>query len=260
MKKKCLALLCAVILVFAMALPAYAAGNATRLADDADLLTDSQERELLEKLDSISESHGMDVVIVTVDDLYGENITAMADDYNDYNGFGADGILLLVSEYDREWAISTAGFGITAFTDAGLDYMAGVFVEDLSNEEYYTAFGKFAELCDEFIAQAKNGRPYDVHNLPKAPFNFKRFLLISLGVGLFVALLATGIMRSKLKTVHSRPDADQCVRPGSLVITQSREIFLYRQVLRNKRSQNRGGSSTHTSSSGRTHGGASGRF
>jgi len=260
MKIKRLALLCAMILVLALALPVYAAENVTRLADNADLLTDAEEQELLAELDSISENHDMDVVVVTIDDLYGENITATADDYYDYHGFGVDGVLLMVSEYDREWAISTAGYGITAFTDAGIDYMSSCFVDEMSDGDYYSAFHEFAELCDEFILQARQGRPYDSGNLPRGSFNFLRFALISLGVGLFVALLVTGTWRSKLKTVYSRPDVNQCVRPGSLVLTNSREIFLYRQVHRTKRVKSSSGSSTHTSSSGRSHGGRSGSF
>ena len=261
MKKKGFILFCVLIFVLAFAQPALAVGTPARLDDAADLLTDAEAQELTLKLDGISEKYGMDVVIVTVEDLYGEDVTAMADDYYDENGYAADGVLLLISAYDREWAVSTTGFGITAFTDAGLDYMAGRFVNDLSDGDYNAAFHTFADLSDDFILQAREGRPYDVHSLPKKPFRFVRMLLISLGVGLFVALLATGTMKSKLKTVYSQPGANQCVKPGSLSVTESREIFLYRQVLRNKRSQSSsGGSSTHTSSSGRTHGGASGKF
>ena len=50
-----------------------------------------------------------------------------ADDLYDYCQYGygpdMDGVLLLVSVGDRKWHISTCGYGITAFTDAGIQYL-----------------------------------------------------------------------------------------------------------------------------------------
>ena len=259
MKKRILPLLCLLLLCAAMAVPAHAA-QMPRLVDGADLLADWEETELLDKLDEISTRQGLDIVIVTVPSLYGRDVTAYADDFYDYNGYAPDGILLLIAEFDREWAISTAGYGITAFTDAGLDYMADRFVGDLSNGWYGDAFHTFADLCDSFITQAGEGRPYGRGNLPKQAFNAARSLLISLAVGFVTALIVTGVMKSQLKSVRSQSAASQYVEAGSLRITESRDIFLYRQVHRQKRETGSGGSTGHRSSSGRSHGGRRGSF
>lgn len=259
MKKKIFAMLCVLFLLGTLALPVSAA--APRLDDQADLLTASEETALLGTLDEISTRQGMDVVVVTVDSTYGQSVTAYADDYYDENGYSPDGVLLLISIYDREWSVSTAGFGITAFTDAGLDYLAEQFVDALSEGEYYDACDTFARLSDEFITQAKEGSAFDRGNLPKAPFGLVKRLLTALVVGFVVALIVTGVMKSKLKTVYSQPAAAEYVRNGSMQLTDSRELFLYTHVTRQKREKsNSGGSSTHVSSSGRTHGGSSGRF
>ena len=54
------------------------------------------------------------------------------------------------------------------------------------------------------------------------------------------------------------------MKDGSLHINRSRDIFLYHQVTRTAKPKEEsfggGGSSTHTSSSGETHGGSSGSF
>ncbi|MBE6949113.1 MAG: TPM domain-containing protein [Ruminococcaceae bacterium] len=260
MKKKYLSLVFLLMFCVSMVLPVCAAGS-SRLDDNADYLTDSEETALLSKLNEISTRQGMDVVVVTIPALYGNDITAFADDYYDENGYLPDGILLLVSDYDREWAISTTGYCITAFTDAGLDYMANQFADLLSAGEYSAAFDTYAELCDEFISQAKTGRPYDVGSLPRGTFNVGKTLLISLGIGLFAALIVTGVMRSKLKTVRAQTAASEYVKSGSMKVTERRDMFLYRQVRRQKReSSSSGGSSTHRSSSGRSHGGSRGSF
>lgn len=101
-----------------------------------DLFTADEETELLSKLDEISERQKCDVAVVTVEGLEGKTPEAYADDFYDYNGYGygeeRDGIIFLISMEERKWQISTCGFGITAFTDAGQEYMADpVEVSDL---------------------------------------------------------------------------------------------------------------------------------
>ena len=94
-----------------------------RLVDNADLLTASEESELLKKLDETSEKWSSNIAILTVNSHNGP-IEAYADDYFDYNGFCTEynesGILFMLSMEDREWAISTSGirFRIQGTQDA----------------------------------------------------------------------------------------------------------------------------------------------
>ena len=255
--KKLTSIFLAICLLAVLCLPANA--TAARLTDEADLLTSSEAAALEAKLDEISTRQGVDIVIVTVESTEGEEPRDFADDWFDYNDYGLDGILLLVSMEDSDWYVSTSGYGITAITDAGLEYISDRFVPHLSDGEYMEAFETFADLCDSFITQAKTGDPYDSHNLPKEPFNVVLNLLICLGIGLVVALIVTGKMRSDLVTIRQQVRADNYVIPGSLQLTGSRDLFLYSQVTKTERPKS-GGSSTHTSSSGRTHGGGGGKF
>lgn len=261
MKKKFLIFLLLMLFLVSAASPALAAEDTPRLTDEAGYLTGSEARALENKLDEISSRQNLDIVIVTVPSLFGSDITAYADDFYDYGGFRADGVLLLVADFEREWAISTTGFGITALTDAGQDYICGEFVPLLSDGEYSRAFHTFADLCDAFISQAGQGEPYDVGTLPKVPFNAVSSLLICFGIGFVVALVVVAIMRGQLKSVRARDAASDYIRPGSMNVTHARDIFLYRQVHRRRRETgNSGGSSTHRSSSGHSHGGSRGSF
>ena len=88
-------------------------------------------------------------------------------------------------------------------------------------------------------------------------------LLISLVVGILVSLIVTGKMKGKLKTVRMQPAAEEYVRKGSMLVTESSDLFLYSHVDRRVKSKDNdsgGGSSTHTSSSGSSHGGGGGKF
>ena len=262
--KKVISLFLVSILLAALVIPVSAA-EYPRLVDAAGLLSENQYNQLLSQLDSVSTKRRMDVVIITVDSLEGAAPNAYADDFFDYLEYGVgehrDGILLLISMEERDWAISTHGAGIPAFTDAGQEYITDQITPLLSEGAYYEAFSRFAELCDDFIRQYETGKPYDSGNLPKGDFNFLLTLLICLGIGLVVALIVTGIMRGQLKSVRAQSAAADYMKPGSLQVTEARDLFLYRHVSRRaKPKSNSSGSSTHRSSSGSSHGGSSGKF
>lgn len=266
-KKRILTVLFALLLCMVVVIPTFAASDLPRLVDNADLLTDSEESTLLSKLNEISERQQADVVVVTADTLDGKTPMDYADDFYDYNGYGfgadKDGVLLLVSMEDRDWWMSTTGYGITAITDAGIEYISGKFLSDLSDGDYADAFTTYAELCDDFFTQARSGQPYDTGHMPKQPFNIARNLLIALIVGFVIALIATGVMKGKLKTVRFQSAASNYVKANSMNVTESRDMFLYTHVDRRakpKDTDSSSGSSTHTSSSGSTHGGGGGKF
>lgn len=265
-----LALLSVVFTVAAgAALPVSAAGDLPRLVDIADLLSDSEESDLSDMLDEISERQQVDIVVVTVDSMEGESAETYADDFYDYYGYGfgdgQDGILLLVSTDERDWCISTRGYGITVLTDAGREYISEIFAADLSAGDYAAAFTSFARLCDDFLTQAETGQPYDVDNLPKEPFGVAGSLVTAFAIAFIIALIVTGIMRGQLKTVHSQSGADDYVKQGSMQLTKKNDLFLYRHIDRRKKAEDSssngsGGSQTHVSSSGATHGGGGGKF
>lgn len=271
MKKKISVFLFIVVLCLSTAIPAFAtesdgfANAYYRVLDMADLLTDSEEEALIEKLDELSVRQSMDVIVATTDDLEGYSVTEYADMLyeNCMFGYGSnnDGLLLLISMEDRDWYISTCGYGITAFTDAGIEYIGNQIKSDLSDGNYAAAFSEYAELCDDFITQAKTGEPYNKSNLPREPLSLV-WIPIALIIGFVIAKIVVGNMKSKLKTVRKQVAANSYMKNGSMNITDSRDLFLYHTVTRTKKSQSNSssGSSTHTSSSGTTHGGGGGKF
>lgn len=236
-----------------------------RLVDNAGLLTDSEAAALLSQLDEISERQQFDVAVVTADTLDGKTPMAYADDFYDYNGYGfgesKDGVLLLVSMEDRDWWITTTGYGITAITDAGREYMSERFLPAMSDGDYAASFAEFARLCDEFVAQAKTGEPYDSGNLPKEPVSLL-WIPGAVAIGALIALIICSNLKAKLKTVRYQAAAGSYVRDNSMNITESRDLFLYTKIDRRAKPKDNSssGSSTHTSSSGSTHGGGGGKF
>ena len=252
--------------------------HALRIVDMADLLTDAEEAELAAKLDTISDRQQFDIVVVTTNTLEGKTPQEYADDYYDFNGYGygpdKDGCLLLVSMEDRDYHITTTGYGITALTDYGLDVIEGYFVPKLSAGNFKGAFDTFADTVDSFVTEAKNGNPVDVpqqgqqNNIPFA--NEAKEMpgagaaAGAAGAGLVTSALATGSMRKKLRTVKKQAAASYYYDRSTMRINVSRDDYMYRNVTRTPIPQHRdhdgGGSSTHFGSSGIMHGGSGGKF
>jgi len=246
--------------VTALAVSAAAAEYLPHLVDEADLLTPDQEAELETKLAGLSEKWSMDFVVVTADDLGGASSTAYADDFYDYSGYDKNGILWLIDMDNRKSTLSTSGNGITVFTDAGQDYIQDRLSPMLTEEKYAEGIEAYITLCDDFCRQAKEGAPYDVDNLPKEPFDMVLSVFIAVFAAIIVASVGGGILKGQLKSVHAKAEAADYMKPGSLQLTEARDFFLYRHIDRREKPKNDGGSTTHTSSSGSTHGGSSRSF
>ena len=272
MEKKITAMIFAIVLCFCAPFSVFAAdadgfsNEYYRLNDLAQLLSESEQEDLLKKLDEISVRQKMDVTVATSEGLDEYNtVSEYADALYEYCDFGygksKDGLLLLINIKDNDWYISTCGYGITAFTDAGIQYIGEQIKPDLSDGNFAAAFDKYADLCDEFITQARTGEPFDSANLPRKPLSLL-WIPGSILIGVVLALIVVGIMKSKLKTVRFQAAANNYVKKDSLNITQSKDLFLYQTVTRTEKPKDdsSSGSSTHTSSSGTTHGGGGGKF
>lgn len=236
----------------------------SRFVDFAGLLSESESEELTKKLDELSEKYDMDIVVVTTNTLEGLSPMEYADDFYDYYGYGAgddfSGVLLLISMEDRDWWISTCGEGIRDFTDAGIKHIGERIVPALSDGNYYEAFLQFADLADDFINEARTNVPYDVDNMPKAPFEPPIF--IALAAGFIIAGIIVSVFARQLKADANYAEPNKFIVEDSLNISLQNDTFLYHSVNKIHRPQtsSSGGSSTHTSSSGGTHGGGGGKF
>ena len=275
MKKNILITMLTLVLCLFMIVPALAEGENTgdgfadeyyRLLEMASLLSDEDVDSLTARLYELSLRQKMDVVIATTNTLEGKSVVAYADDLYDNCSFGygadRDGLILVISMEDNDWYISTCGYGITAFTDAGIEYIGEQIVPYLSDKDFAGAFATYITLCDEFITQARTDKPYDIGSLPRKPMS-PAWILVCLIIGLILSCVTVGKMKAKLTTVRAQAAANSYMKNDSMNITDSREMFLYKNVTRTKRSNESsggGGSSTHTSSSGTSHGGGGGKF
>lgn len=259
--KKVLSLLIAAMLLLSISAPVFAAGGSPKIVDNADLLSDYEENLLETKAENLAEKYRIDVVILTVDSLNGKDITAYADDYFDYNGYGIgsnhSGVLLMLSMEYRDWAISTCGDGIQALTDYGQELLMDDVLDYFADDDYYLGFYRYLTDLDDYFEAWESGDPID----RGAKFSFMN-IIISLIIGLVAAGITISVMQSGMKTARPQRSAESYINQDTYKLYGQRDIFLYSNTtrVRKQQSSSSGGSRTHRSSSGRSHGGSRGKF
>ena len=248
------------VLCFLSALPVYAEFEQSPVSDAAGYLTDEQKAELTERLDKIREKYSFDVAFVSEDRLSSYDAQNAADDIYDYNGYGYgenyDGILFYIADYERKYHFSTCGSGEKIFNENGLKYLEKKIVPYLKSGSYYTAVKTYADCAEELLEMAAEGKPFN-----KRQHSTKYVLCVIAGAALLPLFLAYFMMQKKLsamKTAVKEDYAGNYMKPGSMSLDFSRDIFLYSAVTKTEKPKSDSGS--HTSSSGRSHGGRGGSF
>lgn len=253
----CLVLL---LLLISLVLPVYADFQNPSIVDDAEYLMQSELSYLSKELDNVRKKYDFEVAIYTESNMTSDTAEESADDIYDYQGYGAgendDGILLYICSDTREYHFTTHGKGLEYFNSNGLKYLESKVVPYLSEDDYYEAFEIFIETTDELLQMAKDGKPYD-----KKQYSTKYLIgviIAALLIPLLVAYLMMNKKLKKMKTAEENDYAANYIKPGSLKINASRDLFLYSRITKTEKAKSSSG--THTSSSGRTHGGSGGSF
>ena len=235
MKRKLFSILLVALLCLSLTISVCAASGAD-IYDEADLLSSAEEKQLAEKLTNISEQFNAQIVVMTVPSTDGSIDTFVEDVYDSMNmGYGEnrDGFLLLVCMESREYRILSNGYAGEAIGLNQIDAIGEAIVSNLSDGDYADAFITFADHCAYYLDGYLNG----------FPFNAGKNLVVALIIGVVAGVIAAFILKKQLKTVRQQKQANVYIKSGSMQITTSRDLFLYREVSRTqKQSSNSSGS------------------
>ena len=270
------------LLVISLSFSAFAAQP--RLSDKAGLLSYTEQQNLESKLDELSEELGVDIAVVTVDDMSDEgfyDIMEFADYYAESN-LSENSVVLAISMADRDYCISTQGICIDYITDAGISRLEDGFLPFLSGGEYYYAFEEFADDSAELIKSGQNGDVYDewIYDDDNAYDDYAEdegfkpltAAVISIVIGLIAGAIVVSVLKGQLKSVSKENYASNYAVSNSLNLLSQNDTFLYSSVAavprpkdtdnstRSSGGGHMGGSSTHVSPGGVTHGGRGGKF
>lgn len=220
------------------------------VVDNADVLTDIEESALISKLEALGSEYDIEIGAVTVDSYEGKDPQDFADDFYDYNGYGYgendDGFIVVFNtgegDGNRNIAISTHGTGIDFLTDNEISLIIEMMIAPIKN-------GDFAGAFDSFVVECENAINPSISII---------WIPVSILIGFGLAFLIVKIQASKLKTVRAQVNAADYV--GNVMLTSQYDNFMYKNVTSSPKAKSSSGGSTHTSSSGRTHGGGNKSF
>lgn len=253
MKNKVFSAFMVIILCFMLMICAFAVNGDEStgfVADNADVLTDSEEKALAERLENVGFSHGIKIGVLTVDSTNGKSLGAFADAYYDFGGYGygenSDGLMLLYNtgrlDNNRGVHITARGKAIKLMSDAEMDEIIDLIIPWLQSGQAAVAFDTFA---DESMIALENKIP--LYWIP-----------LSIAIGFVLAFIVVKIEASKLNSIRQQIDAAAYVE--DVMLTGEADRFMFKNVKRIPKPKNTSGSSTHRSSSGHTHSGRGRNF
>ncbi len=261
------------LIITLLILPVYAENPDAQkplFCDRANLIESNGDSAAIENmLQSIKEKFALSIVILTVDDMDGYAPEGFADSYYHAEGYPEDGLIFMLSMAERDWAVVGQGEGEIYFPNFVIDEIMADTLAYLGNDDYFTAFTVFVELCGYYRSEeyalsgicggqgddqygdygdstyGEYGGTYgdDLYTdrSEKYEFPLGKYMLISIFAGLIIGLITVLVMRSQLKSVRFAKNAAGYIESGSFKLTESRDLFLYSTLSKTPRQQSRGG-------------------
>lgn len=238
----------------------------TRVFDKANLLDSAQIEQLEEQIQILQNEYDIDIVLLTTNDTQGKSSLAYAEDFYDAS-FPEDGMIMLIDMQHREVQISFSGSMLSYFTDDRQEQILDEVTPNLKDGNYFTSFSTFLTKTQYFIDAGVPENQYFVKE--KTLMDRVIWLGMALVVAIPLAFLVSYFL-TKRKTKVGRnitlayAAATQLNSSTSLDINQDQFINavttkVYVEPPRPSSGGSSGGShgsgrtTTHTSSSGRTH-------
>lgn len=133
-----------------------AVSSSEKIYDYANLLTDSEEKKIYDKLYEYIKETNIDVAIVTTNDLAGFSIADYSYNFYDYNDFMDDGVVFVVYVTSLEPEIYMGNSGdqsgkvFEIYTDTRINQTLEYVYKDISLGEYYSALNDYVNILDGF--------------------------------------------------------------------------------------------------------------
>lgn len=156
----------------------------TSVYDYADVLNDSEEKALEDKLVHFSDSTSTQIVIITINDLKGEDVGVLATNWGQKWGIGKakedNGVIILVAKNDRKISIRN-GYGLEQYLTAGNtgEIIRNVITPEFKAGSYYNGLDAGTTAIFEVIKGTYKGiREQNKDISPVFVFLFLAFFLL----------------------------------------------------------------------------------
>lgn len=224
-----------------------------KVYDFADLFTDEEEQQLYTRITNYINEYNLDLAVVTIDEN-NKTPREYADDFYDYNDFNQQGgVLFLIDMDNRKIYMSTTGQAIKMYNDYRINTALDEVYTYMSDEEYYEGTSSYIDKISNY---AKEGIPTS----NKEEKSLTSSIFISLLIGLIGTAIIMAILIFKNKMVRKATTAREYLNKNSIKIQNMGEILISSNTTKHEIDHSSSGSSTHTGSSGSSHGGGGHSF
>lgn len=262
--KRLISIMVTVFLLALLAIPVSGAETPEYCVfDNEGLLSDIEYWTLEDYAQEVSEQRQCAVYFVTVDDFrnYGDGdiFNVARQIYLNENfgmGEGKDGVMLILSMADRDYSLIVHGFGETALTDYGREYICEHFLDDFADDDWFHGVYDYLSYTDDLLSQAREGKIYDRYNWITGGALWVWSLILGVVISLIICTIQRAMMRKK---VHEQTNALDYVC-GDVHITRKRDVYSHTTEVRRKIEKKDSGSSGSHSHSSDGFSGTSGKF
>lgn len=246
-----------VLLMVLLAAPAYA--TTQYVFDEARLLSDTEREALENYAQTIGETYGCGIYMMTTADYqaYGWNADVFDVTWNIYHdrrlgwGEAREGILLLISMRHRDFSTYFYGENTEyAFDAYGQEQLEQYFLDNFGENDWYGGFYDYLAASEDFLRQAAAGDP--VRESP-APL-----MVLFVAIALSISGIVTFVFWSQMRTAKLQSNASHYIK-GGLQLTHQKDCFTHqtRSVRVIPKSSGSSGSRSHSGGGGS---GRSGNF
>lgn len=249
----------------------------TAVYDEANLLQENQIVELENKISSIENEYGIDIVLLTINDAQGKSAQVYAEDYLDalyYDGVVSDDSMILLLDMDnREIYASYTGEAIRYFTDNRQDDILDVIYDYVADGNYYEMFNQYLSEVDYYL---EAGIPSGQYTVYEKNFSEKMMTIATYSIFALILALIIGFITMKTATKKGRHYSKEVLAKNRAPLTvnyfRDEKVLVDTKETRTIINTGSGGrssggsrssgsrSSSHRSSSGRSHSGGGRRF
>lgn len=247
--------ICMAVVLFMMALSLAGTVNAAEPAGSGDqyiyyeegLLDDGASRVLNSRAAEVSGAYDSGVYMVMVNDYkaWDADLDLAAQEIYEELGLGLrddrDGIMLLLSMRERDYILLVHGvFANETYGEYARDVLADAFLEEFGENDFPAGISDYIEECGHMLALSAEGTPLTRESNPQ--YQLLKWL-ISVGLGIVVALVIAALIRSRMNNVAVKTQADQYVSEDGVRITLRRDQFTHMTQTRVKIETHSSGSS-----------------
>lgn len=268
MKRKVLCLLVALVWLFSLVIPVQAAVDTDAalgyITDSAALLTSDEVAVLETKAQDLAEQYQCGIYIVTVNNFYdygysGDVYDAAQGIFEDYMlgvGYEDEGVLLLLSMDDRDYALICHGDKTqSVFTFDGQSYLEDAFLDDLAQNAWYDGFEDFLYASETLLEADFSGNPM----YPEEEGSTFTFILALYLIACVISGVICLIMLGQMKTARKRTSAQEYIGNQGVQLRIATDRFTHATQVRRKIETESSSSSSGSHGTPRSGGGYSGR-